>query len=102
MSETVDPKTIAVLDTYAHFHGIELKMIPSENGVTNLSALSSQLSTQESVAGVIVQQPNRYGIVEDYSGFADAIHEHKALFIVNVYVVKAALRQSLLCLSMSE
>lgn len=90
VSETVDPKTIAVLDTYAHFHGIELKMIPSENGVTNLSALSSQLSTQESVAGVIVQQPNRYGIVEDYSGFADAIHEHKALFIVNSIIADLA------------
>ncbi len=90
VSETVDPKTIAVLDTYAHFHGIELKMIHSENGVTNLSALSSQLSTQESVAGVIVQQPNRYGIVEDYSGFADAIHEHKALFIVNSIIADLA------------
>ena len=90
VSETVDPKTIAVLDTYAHFHGIDLKMIPSENGVTNLSALSSQLSTQESVAGVIVQQPNRYGIVEDYSGFADAIHEHKALFVVNSIIADLA------------
>ena len=90
VSETVDPKTIAVLDTYAHFHGIDLKVIPSENSVTNLSALSSQLSTQESVAGVIVQQPNRYGIVEDYSGFADAIHEHKALFIVNSIIADLA------------
>lgn len=90
VSETVDPKTIAVLDTYAHFHGIELKMIPSENGVTNLSALNSQLSTDEGIAGVIVQQPNRYGIVEDFTDFAETIHAHKALFIVNSIIADLA------------
>jgi glycine dehydrogenase subunit 1 len=35
------------------------------------------------VAGVIVQQPNVYGIVEDFTGFADACHENKALLIIN-------------------
>ena len=35
------------------------------------------------VAGVIVQQPNAVGIIEDYSGFADACHDKKALFIMN-------------------
>ena len=35
------------------------------------------------VAGVIVQQPNYYGIAEDFTGFADICHDNKALFIVN-------------------
>ena len=35
------------------------------------------------VAGVIVQQPNRYGIIEDFTGFADTCHNKKALFIIN-------------------
>ena len=90
VSETVDPKTVAVLKTYAHFHGIELEMIPAENGVTQLSTLNSQLSTLEGVAGVIVQQPNYYGIVEDYSGFAEAIHAQKALFIMNSVIADLA------------
>ena len=30
-----------------------------------------------------MQQPNVYGIVEDFTGFADACHEHKALFIMD-------------------
>ena len=38
---------------------------------------------QGGVAGVIVQQPNFYGIVEDYSDFAAAAHAQKALFIMN-------------------
>ena len=81
VSETVDPKTLAVVKTYAHFHGIEIEMIPAKDGVTDLSTLNSQLSTD--VAGVLVQQPNFYGIVEDYEGFAEACHNHKALFIMN-------------------
>ena len=81
VSETIDPKTLAVVKTYAHFHGIEIEMIPAKDGVTDLSTLNSQLSTD--VAGVLVQQPNFYGIVEDYEGFADACHGQKALFIMN-------------------
>ena len=81
VSETIDPKVLAVVKTYAHFHGIEIEMIPAKDGVTDLSTLNSQLSTD--VAGVLVQQPNFYGIVEDYGGFADACHNQKALFIMN-------------------
>jgi glycine dehydrogenase subunit 1 len=81
VSETVDPKTLAVVKTYAHFHGIEIEMIPAKEGVTDFSTLNSQLSTD--IAGVLVQQPNFYGIVEDYEGFADACHNQKALFIMN-------------------
>ena len=65
VSETVDPKTLAVVKTYAHFHGIEIEMVPAKDGVTDLSTLNSQLSAD--VAGVLVQQPNFYGIVEDQS-----------------------------------
>ena len=35
------------------------------------------------VAGVVVQIPNYYGIVEDFSGFDEEIHDKKALLIVN-------------------
>ena len=81
VSETVDPKILAVVKTYAHFHGIEIGVIPSKDGVTDLSTVTSQLSPD--VAGVLVQQPNFYGIVEDYEGFAEACHNQKALFIMN-------------------
>ena len=83
VSETVDPKTVKVMQTYAHFHGIDLQMIPSKDGVTDLSALSSQLADLDGVAGVMVQQPNYYGIVEDYGGVADEVHAKKALFVMN-------------------
>ena len=82
VSETLDPKTLAVVQTYAHFHGIELVMIPAEGGVTSRQSLEALLGGG-GVAGVLVQQPNRYGIVEDFTGVADLCHAQKALLIIN-------------------
>ena len=83
VSEALNPKTRQVLDTYALHHGIELVTIPLKDGVTDLSTLNSQLSTLDGVAGVMVQQPNVFGVVEDFTGFAEACHEQKALFIMD-------------------
>ena len=90
VSETVDPKTLAVVKTYAHFQGIDIVMIPAKDGITDLPLLTSHLSPQNGVAGVLVQQPNRYGIVEDYTGLADACHQAKALFIMNSVIADLA------------
>ncbi len=90
VSGTVDPKTVEVLKTYAHFQGINLVMIPAKDGVTDRSTLNVQLSTLNDVAGVIVQQPNYFGIIEDYSGFADAVHAKKGLFIMNSIIADLA------------
>jgi glycine dehydrogenase subunit 1 len=37
------------------------------------------------VAGVILASPNYYGILEDYSGFADDIHGAKSLMVLNCH-----------------
>ena len=82
VSETLNADTRKVLDTYALHHGIELVTIAAEDGVTSRENLEALLD-EGGVAGVIVQQPNAVGIIEDYSGFADACHDKKALFIMN-------------------
>ena len=90
VSETVDPKVRRVIDTYARFHGFGIKTIAAHDGKTDKDSLM-QLLTEDGVAGVIVQTPNYYGLVEDYSGFADAIHERKALFIMNSIIADLAI-----------
>ena len=82
VSETLNKRTRKVLDTYALHQGIELVMIEEKNGVTDSDDLKARLA-EGGVAGVIVQQPNAVGIVEDFTGFAEACHENKALFIMN-------------------
>lgn len=90
VSETVDSKTVAVIKTYAHFHGINIKMIKQDNGVTDIAELKQNIDNG-GVAGVVIQQPNRYGIIEDYTGVADACHDKKALFIMNSVAADLAL-----------
>lgn len=82
LSETVDPKVAEVVDTYAHFHGMRIVRIPESDGTTDFVQMGSLLDNG-GVAGVIVQQPNRYGIVEDLQGVADSCHAHKSLLIMN-------------------
>ena len=90
VSNTVDPKTLAVVNTYAHFQGVEIEIIAEKDGVTSIDDMKARLA-QGGVAGVVVQQPNYYGVVEDYSGFSDAVHESKALFIINSIAADLAL-----------
>lgn len=83
VSATLNPLARRVVDTYAKFHGIELSTVRELDGVTDINDLEAQLA-QGNVAGVILQHPNIYGIIEDYSGFADLIHGAKALLAMNV------------------
>ena len=89
VSGGMNPRTREVLDTYALHHGIELDTIAMNDGVTDLNDLKTKLA-QGGVAGVMVQQPNVYGIVEDFTGFADACHEQKALFIMDSVIADLA------------
>lgn len=82
ISATVAPAVREVVATYARYHGIVLKEIAAEDGVTSLSALKAELAAAK-VAGVVLPQPNYFGIVEDLTGFAEAIHEAGALMIMN-------------------
>lgn len=82
VSETLLPNVRAVLDTYARYHGVEIDTIAeTPEGVTSLEAMTNLLAKGD-VAGVILPQPNRHGIVEDLTGFAEAIHGAKALMVM--------------------
>ena len=82
VSATVNPVVRRVMDTYAHYHGIRLDTVAERDGVTDRDALRAALAEGD-VAGVVVAQPNFYGIVEDYGGLADEVHAAKALLTMN-------------------
>ena len=90
VSASVDPKVLNVVKTYAHFHGFNVELIAENDGATDKEQMDARLE-KGGVAGVIVQQPNSHGIVEDFSGFADSCHAHKSLFIVNSVAADLAL-----------
>lgn len=81
ISSTVAPAVRKVCATYARYHGVDLVEIPAtDNGVTDRAFVESRLEAND-VAGVIVATPNFYGILEDYTGWADMCHQHKTLLI---------------------
>lgn len=90
VSASVDPKVLNVVKTYAHFHGFNVELTAENDGATDKEQMDARLE-KGGVAGVIVQQPNYHGIVEDFSGFADSCHAHKSLFIVNSVAADLAL-----------
>lgn len=82
VSATFNPAVLRVVETYAKFHGVELVKVAARDGATDMDALCALLGNDD-VAGVIVPQPNYYGIIEDFTGLADACHAHKALLAIN-------------------
>ena len=83
VSATLLPAVRAVVDTYARYHGIEITTINEAEGATDLAHLAQLLDEHADVAVVVLPQPNRYGIVEDFSGVAEKIHAKKALMVMN-------------------
>lgn len=77
ISATLRENVADVVRTYASFRGIELTEIPEIEGITDLEALKAELAKGD-VAGVILPQPNKYGIIEDFTGVAEAVHGAKA------------------------
>lgn len=93
VSATLLPAVVDVVKTYAHYHGVTLDIIPESDGVTSIDDLKAML-IQGDVAGVILPQPNRYGIIEDLTGVAEAIHEAKALMVMNCQALSLAVLRS--------
>jgi glycine dehydrogenase subunit 1 len=80
LSESLLPQVRSVVETYARFYGVKIDIIDIDNGQTSLDSMKRLMETED-VAGVIVPSINRFGIIEDLTGFADEIHGHKAILV---------------------
>jgi len=80
LSKALLPHVTEVVETYARFHGVQLGYIPVRDGQTCPDCLKAELAKGD-VAGVIVPSINRFGIIEDHTGFADEVHAQKGLLI---------------------
>lgn len=81
VSSTMHDHVRKVIATYAKFHGVDYEEIPETDGATDLKAMSALLENGD-VAGVILPQPNKYGIIEDFSGVAETIHSAKGYMAI--------------------
>ena len=80
LSKGLLPNVLKVVETYSRFFGTPLGYLEMENGRTSLACLQKELEAGD-VAGVILPAVNRYGIIEDYTGFAEAVHAAKGIVV---------------------
>lgn len=79
VSMGLNPQAREVLKTYAHSKDIKLEYVQLKNGATDMDELTSKMSKE--VAGVIIQNPNFLGVIEDVEASVAIAHEHKSLLI---------------------
>ena len=78
VSSLCHPYHREVIRTYLTPAGIEVVEVPyTSEGRTDLEALKAM----DGIAGVAVQSPNFFGVVEDLQSFSDAIHEKRGVMI---------------------
>ena len=81
VSMTVNPMVREVLSSYLKFRNVDLEFVAEKDGETDGDDLKTKLDG--SIAGLIVQYPNFYGIIEDIRGSEEAVHGNKSLLIVS-------------------
>jgi glycine dehydrogenase subunit 1 len=79
LSGGLHPHYRAVCDTYGGFAGDRLTALPAQPGGENLAA-----AIGDDTACVVVQNPDFFGELRDYSALAEACHAKGALLVVIV------------------
>ena len=88
----VSPFSRQVLKTYLYNLNVDVVEVAPLDGTLNRDALSGILD--DSVAAVLVQNPNFFGCVDDFSAMADQIHGVGALLLASVYPISLGLLKS--------
>jgi len=88
----VSPVGRQVLATYLSHHEAAIVELLPLDGLLNRAELAEQLD--DTVAAVLVQYPNVFGCVEDFSDLADQVHKVGGLLVTAVYPVALGLLRS--------
>ena len=77
ISKGVNPKYIEVVKTYLSYRDAEIIYLTQENGKTNLDEVDWDNS-----AGIVIQSPNFYGIIENIKNIKEKFPKNKTQLIV--------------------
>jgi len=83
VARTVHPEYREVMETYAQHQGHSASEVGyGADGRIDLAALEAAVTDKS--AGVLVQSPNFFGVVEDIPAIAEIVHKKGALLIVSI------------------
>ena len=89
LDDSVNPIYRVMLESYTRNLNIELVTVKNEDGRADRAAIEAVLD--DKTAAVIVQNPNFFGLIDDFTDIADMVHAKKALLISSVYPVSLGL-----------
>jgi len=76
----INPTYIKVVQTYLSVRDIEFEIVNSSN-----------IKIDKTVAAYLVQNPNFFGTIEDFSELAKTLHDEKALMVMSAYPISLGL-----------
>ncbi len=86
VDETVNPLYRIMLHTLTANLGLEIVTVPHRDGMPDTAAMQAAVAGG-TTAGVVVQNPNFFGVVSDFTGLFATAKKQGALSIVGVYPV---------------
>lgn len=82
ISEALSSQTIELVKTYNRFHSdVELLFVPLDGYKTDLKKLKEMVTDE--VAAVVMQQPNKFGTIEDCEAVGAIAAEKKCEFVMS-------------------
>lgn len=94
VSGAVHPEILQVIRTYCFGSNTEVRVIGTEDGRTDAKALQAALEADPKAAGVLIQQPNYYGVLEDAAALGEIVHGAGAKFVMSVDPIAVSLFRS--------
>ncbi len=85
IDDSVNPIYRVMIHSYTRNLQIDLEETHSADGLANRTEILQKLD--EETAAIIVQNPNFFGCVDDFSDIAQAAHERGALLLVSCYPI---------------
>lgn len=88
VDEAINPIWRKMLATYSANQNVQIVTVQHKNGISDKAALMNAID--DNTAAIMVQNPNFFGSIDDYSEVFAKAKEHKALGVISVYPVMQA------------
>lgn len=92
VSAAVHPEHRNILKTYMKGMGIEVREVPFNGGLTDITALDAAIDNE--TAGAIVQSPNFFGCIEDMELISEMVHKKGSSFVAVVNPISLGVLKS--------
>ena len=92
VADTVDPQTLAVMKTYCESRDVKIVMVQNKDHRLDVEDLKAKLN--ERSAGLYVESPNYYGLIEEIEECTKIVHENKTKMIMGCDPIVLAIYKS--------